>query len=137
MEDTKKEIEIKDKEIQMVSKEIMNLEKRMDYKISIIKQNYEEIEVEIEAIKVENSEMKSNYLAMQKEIDGLKTMLSEKGKDVDTAIREDVGIAEQESDYSKTCGKCDFVAKSEAGLKTHDTVKHKKSLMRSFSKVTI
>ena len=34
----KKEIEIKDKEIKMVSKEIMNLEKRMDYKISIIKQ---------------------------------------------------------------------------------------------------
>ena len=136
IENFKKEIEIKDTEIQMVNKEIMNLERKMDSKISISKQNYEAIEKEIREIKVENIDIKSKYLALQKEIEGIRTILSGKVEAVDTASRENSEITEQESDLSISCGKCDFVAKSEAGLKTHDTVKHKKSLMRSFSKVT-
>ena len=33
--------------------------------------------------------------------------------------------------------KCDFIRKKEAGLKTHNTVKHKLSLMRMYRKVYI
>ena len=73
IENFKKEIEIKDTEIQMVNKEIMNLERKMDSKISISKQNYEAIEKEIREIKVENIDIKSKYLALQKEIEGIRT----------------------------------------------------------------
>ena len=86
IENFKKEIEIKDTEIQRVSKEIMNLERKMDSKISISKQNYEEMEKEIREIKVENMDIKSKYLALQKEVEGIRTMLSGKGEAVDTEL---------------------------------------------------
>ena len=70
----------------MVSKEIMNLERKMDSKISISKQNYEEMEKEIREIKVENMDIKSKYLALQKEVEGIRTMLSGKGEAVDTEL---------------------------------------------------
>ena len=45
-------------------------------------------------------------------------------------------IEEIEETVTKTkCDKCDFIGKSEAGLKIHKTSKHKVSLMKMYRKV--
>ena len=44
--------------------------------------------------------------------------------------------SENEKDLTITCNKCEFFAKSEGGLKTHKTVKHKTVSLRGYTKVT-
>ena len=54
-------------------------------------------------------------------------------------IEEDLVNAdsEKDKDLTLTCEKCEFVAKSEGGLKTHKTVKHNKTVsLRAYTKVT-
>ena len=45
--------------------------------------------------------------------------------------------SEKDKDLALTCEKCEFVAKSEGGLKTHKTEKHNKTVsLRAYTKVT-
>ena len=52
-------------------------------------------------------------------------------------VREhEVETAYPERDSMRSSEKCDFFAKSEAGLKTHHTVRHKTPLLKPYSKVS-
>ena len=51
-------------------------------------------------------------------------------------IEYEVEAADPESNSCISCEKYDFVAKSEAGLKTHNKVKHTKSMFRAYAKVS-
>ena len=45
--------------------------------------------------------------------------------------------ADQETEIlNHVCDRCDFIGKTEAGLKTHKTIKHKGSILRAYTKVS-
>ena len=46
----------------------------------------------------------------------------------------EVEASDPERNLCISCEKCDFVAKSETGLKTHDTVKHKNQCLEHILK---
>ena len=81
--------------------------------------------------------MRSKFHAMEKKFEyminrfeSLEKSENEKHED------EAAAAADPENVSKKSCEKCEFVAKSESGLKTHQTVKHKTSIMRAYSKVS-
>ena len=85
----------------------------------------------------ENEIIKTNFKALENEIKSLNSQIKSKEHDEERVYENEVEAADPESNNSSiSCEKCDFVAKSEAGLKTHDTVKHKKSMFRAYSKVS-
>ena len=94
---------------------------------------------ELKEIREENEVIKSKFNAMEKKVeymenrfDSLEKTENEKLEDEDVAA----AAADPENVSKKTCEKCEFVAKSDAGLKTHQTVKHNTSIMRAYSKVS-
>ena len=54
------------------------------------------------------------------------------GQAPDMIIEEETEVSDTVKEHSIICGKCEFVAKSEAGLKTHMTVKHKTPLFKAY-----
>ena len=107
----------------------------MESEMLMIKEKNEAIEAEFKNIKDENKNMKSKFDSLEKEIEYLKTQIKRKEHADEKVVEHEVEAADPESKSCISCGKCDFVAKSEAGLKTHDTVKHK-SIFRAYSKVS-
>ena len=104
--------------------------------LEILKKN-EAMEAELNYIKEENEIMKTNLKTLEKEIKYHNSQIKSKEHDEERVYENEVEAADPESNNSSiSCEKCDFVAKSEAGLKTHDTVKHKKSMFRAYSKVS-
>ena len=56
----------------------------------------------------------------------------EKSENEKLEDEDEAAVASDTENVSKiSCEKWEFIAKSEAGLKTHQTVKHKTSLMRA------
>ena len=103
---------------------------------SITTEKNEAIKAELKYIKEENEIMNSKSIALEKEIECLKSQIKSKEHADERVIEYEAEAADSESISCHTCEKCGFLAKSEAGLKTHDTVKHKKSIFKAYSKVS-
>ena len=58
----------------------------------------------------------------------------ENDSDEVTEIEQETEKNAASSDKQIKCDKCDFIGKTEAGLKTHNAVKHKVSLMKMYRK---
>ena len=87
--------------------------------------------------------MKENIFLLRNKIETLKLKQIENtqvmNNEPNKVIEEDLVNAdsEKDKDLALTCEKCEFVAKSEGGLKTHKTVKHNKTVsLRAYTKVT-
>ena len=72
---------------------------------------------------------------MEKEIEAFKELRDKLQAETNVLGDENETVGTR-SKSSISCEKCEFIAKSEAGLKTHDSVKHKTSLMRAYTKVS-
>merc|ERR1712142_72893 len=77
-DDIKKKFKKRDEEIRLLREEILELEKRMEYKFSIILKENPEIQKELNGLKEENKETKSKLTAITKGLEGLQSILKEK-----------------------------------------------------------
>ena len=68
---------------------------------------------------------------LKKENDRFKQMINSKAKDSEEIVQVQETI---ESD-SYMCNECDFVGKTEPGLKIHKKAKHKETQLRGYRKV--
>ena len=95
----------------------------------ILNQKNEVVVNDLKEIRIENQNYKLQFELMEKEINMLKMkVMREKQTEVDLSENEDEApdtVTNSESQIS--CEKCEFVVKSEACLKTHNSVKHKVS----------
>ena len=95
------------------------------------------IEKDVIDLKIENENLKDRLKAMEKELENIKdyvdVRLSNKEENVDikVVVEEDL-----ETGATHNCEKCDFIGKTEAGLKTHVTTKHKTASLRGYRKIT-
>ena len=128
----KKEIKKKDHEIQIINDEIVLVEKKLDSGIFILIRKNDVIENELKEIRIENQKYKLQFELMEKEIKTLKVkVMIEEQVEIDLIEREvEAADTDTNSELQISCEKCECVVKSEACLKTHNTVKHKKSMMR-------
>ena len=131
------------------NKEIMEIKKKLDELRSQINVKDEEIkqknfEIEIMSKKVEdkiaNLEVKMNAMEinlneLKKENDSLKNMINSKNKESEENQDFEGNLSKKEKDFM--CDECDFIGKTESGLKIHKTAKHKVSQQgyRKISKV--
>ena len=141
-----KEINKKDTEIKMINQDIQKAEETMKTKISKMYQKNEalekeikEVAIDLKAVKNENQTLKSCLAVMEEEIKSLKHMNNVSDKVQSESIEEEVVTADidQETEISNhACDRCEFRGKTEAGLKTHKTIKHKGSILRAYTKVS-
>ena len=136
LEDVQKEIMRKDKEIENMNNEMSKLEKKIKSEISIITQKNEAMEKELKELREENKVTRSKLNSIEREVDDLKNRLKcvENSED-HKAVEDEIEADEPISNSRMSCEKCEFVAKSEAGLKTHITVNHK-PFMKAFTRVS-
>merc|ERR1712142_493429 len=78
LDDIKKKFKKRDEEIRLLREEILELEKRMEYKFSIILKENPEIKKELNGLKEENKETRSKLTAITKGLEGLQSILKEK-----------------------------------------------------------
>ena len=147
------QINEKEKEIIKINEIIKKMEKsRSD--IDILSHKDEAIREEVKFLKEENKSIKSRFIVMENEIEALKSKLDYRDHVQDDVTEKDevtekeavtkkdeVTEKDKETDCSENkspikCEKCEFVAKSEAGLKTHITVKHKTSMFKAYTKIS-
>ena len=112
------------------------MEEKSICEINILSHKNEAIEKEVKDPKEENKTIKSCCFDMEKEIESLKSKLNDKEHVQDEVTEIDEETAYPENNSRNSCEKCEFVAKSESGLKTHVTVKHKTSMFRAYTKVS-
>ena len=114
---------------------IVAVEKKFESEIYNINHKNDVINKELKEIKIENQEIKSKFHLMEKEIEAFKEIIDKRQAEINVLGEENETVGSK-TKSSISCEKCEFIAKSEAGLKTHDTVKHKTSLMRAYTKVS-
>ena len=115
---------------------IKGMEEKTRDEIDIIRHKNEAIEKEMKDLKAKNETIESRFIVMEKEIEYLKSKLNDKEHVQNEVIEKDEETANTESKAQNCCEKCEFVAKSESGLKTHVTVKHKTSMFKAYTKVS-
>ena len=108
----------------------------------------EALEKELKDVRKENKIIKENISILRDEFETFKFKLIGNNQDKQKEQIEEIeGEGEPEEhcpaaesgngkDLSTTWDKCEFVAKSEGGLKTHKTVKHNTVSLRGYRKVT-
>ena len=143
LDEVKKHLSEKEMEIKKIDEEIRKTEMRKEEKIRMLLLKNEVIEKELRDVKIENKMIKENITDLRNDIKALKCKLNDNAdgmNDVPEEVIEDecaTTNSERQKDLSLSCDNCDFVAKSEGGLKTHKTAKHKGTVsLRAFSRVT-
>ena len=111
------------------------MEEKTKDEIDTIRHTNEAIEKEMKDIRAKNETIESRFIVMEKDIEYLKSKLNDKEDVLDKVIEKDEETVNTESKAQNSCEKCEFVAKSESGLKTHVTVKHKTSMFKAYTKV--
>ena len=140
LDEVKKQINEKDNEIKMLSEEIINLkEKTRSEMLIMIEDKNKGITKEMKEFKEANRIIKSRCDDLEKDMEALKVEFKGKqasGQALDVIIEEETEVSDNVKEHLIICGKCEFVAKSESGLKTHMTVKHKTPLFKAYSKIS-
>lgn len=130
-----KEIEIreKDKEIKKVSNDLQD-------KMCALEMIVKRLELDLQELRKENMSLRARVEEKEKGniINNIPDELEEKDESDAHQVEEQVEENQMEEITSFRCTQCDFIGKNMAGLKIHDTAKHKekqKPLMQRFSKV--
>ena len=139
LEDLRLGIMKKEKEIDIKNKQIGIFEMRFDDKILELEKKNEFIERELKKLKDENELMRNTLTGKDKEEVVMieKEIVVEAASDVNLEgeVQESAEEIEELVDEKK-CDKCDFIGKTEAGLKIHTTAKHKVSIMKIIIKLS-
>ena len=138
LEDLRLGIMKKEKEIDIKNKQIGIFEMRFDEKILELEKKNEFIERELKKLKDENELLRNALKVKDKEEVIVVTKENVVEAATDDNLEDEIQeIAEevQELVNGKKCDKCDFIGKTEAGLKTHTTAKHKVSMMKMYRKI--
>ena len=146
IDDLKKAIDKKETELRKIDQDIIKVDEKIKMEMAIIHHKNEalgkelkDVVIELEEVKKENLTLKSRFDIMEAEIRSLKGVSKLPNNSQSEGIEEEVVTytAGQENEISNhVCDRCEFVGKSEAGLKTHKTVKHNGSLFRAYRKVS-
>ena len=89
-----------------------------------------------------NSRRLEDIISLRNDINSLKNKTDDNKEVMNDSHNEDIeeecptADSEKVRNFDLNCDRCEFVAKSEGGLKTHKTVKHKTVSLRAFTKVT-
>ena len=125
----------------------MKWNKQLIKRVADVEERNKSIEKDLEEIKAENEFLRTAiYNSTKKNVEITEvekaTTESESGIRSSNADELDDKIEEHETNWEveenvirNKCEKCDFIGKSEAGLKIHNTSKHKGSLMKMYRKV--
>ena len=133
----KEQIKQKNFEIEMLNEEIKKVEEKTKSEmLIIIENNNKVIENEMKVLKEENKIIRSRFDSMEKVMKALEDEIKNKAKVTVIEAEEETELSDTEQEPSNKCGKCDFQAKSEAGLKTHITMKHKTPLFKAYTKIS-
>ena len=100
--------------------------------IDILSRKNEAIEKEVKDLKEKNETIRSRFIVMEKEIASLKSKLNDKENVQNEVSEKDKETAYPERKSQNSWEKCE----SEAGLKTHITVKHKTPIFKAYTKVS-
>ena len=143
LDEVKKHLNEKEIEIKNIDDKIRQAEMKIEADIRKIQRKHEVIEKDLRDVKKENESMKENISVLRNKIEYLKVKLIKNTQDMNNDPNEVIeeesvnADSEKDKDLAFTCDKCEFVAKSEGGLKTHKTVKHNKTVsLRAYTKVT-
>ena len=124
---------VEDEEIKKVSNVIQE-------RMSSLEEVLKRMELDLQELRKENKYLKELFDGKGKN-NGVKETLDELlGQDEIESESEDQPVADNQTEQAASfkCTKCDFIGKNMAGLKIHDTAKHKekeKPIMQRFSKV--
>ena len=72
---------------------------------------------------IANLTMEVNFNELKKENEAIRKMINSKDKKFEEIVQVEGTSKENQMDY--LCDKCDFIGKTESGLKVHKTAKHK------------
>ena len=134
LECLKKDIGVKDIEIARLDTEIKDLERGLNCKIMNLEKIVRILQEEVAGLKKENEKLRFSLKG---------SFLSEEKNNLNDTENDDTERAKTDENIEKTsvvenefiCDKCGFIGKTEAGLKTHNTTKHKVGLMKMYRKV--
>ena len=111
LEELKSQIDAKNKEINHKNSEIESMSKKVEHKIAIIEEKMNDMEMNLNELRKENNVLKNMIASKEKE--------SEENVDLEEYF--------SKTENNLDCNKCDFIGKTESGLKVHKTAKHKVS----------
>ena len=111
LEELKSQIDAKNKEINHKNSEIESMSKKVEHKIASIEEKM--------------NVMEKNLNELRKENNVLKNMIASKEKESEENVDLEENFSKMENNLD--CNKCDFIGKTESGLKVHKTAKHKVS----------
>ena len=149
LDDLRNQITVKEREIKIKDDEIEVLNKHLQQRINNVEKKNETLEEHINKLKLDNESMKAlvntgmqkaetvekKNEEMEKEIKNLKEENESKRESLKSTMIVGSMDVVSETEPNK-CEKCDFVGKNPAGLKIHETAKHKeKPLLQRFSRV--
>ena len=138
-----KEITIKDDEIEKLNKQLQKRVSDIEEKNKAIERDLEKLQVENESLRAtintnkKNGEIKEAIEKATVESESEVESSNANSKELYDKLEEDQEINEEIEEIvtKNKCDKCEFIGKSEAGLKIHKTSKHKVSLMKMYRKV--
>ena len=120
LEELKCEIVTKDEEIKSKTLEIEMMNKKVSDKLL----NMEE--------KLENMEIKLNKLTDENNL--LKNVINITNKENEESVEVEENNIENKKEHK--CNECDFIGKTESGLKVHKTAKHKETILKGYRKIS-
>ena len=99
----------------------------------------EALEKEVSDLKEKNGSLEAKFETIENNIEDFKMEIGKKFKD---RIEQEEVVVEDEMENGSlslntltSCKKCDFIGKTEGGLKTHLTTKHKTVSLRGYTKI--
>ena len=137
LEEMKENIIKKDQEIKQKDKEIDELMKNLQDRLSFVEKKNDVLEKKVKEIENEKGNLES--LIISSKMSQNDENQKEVNPNVVGAYREEFekeSVKEPEVDevLNNHCNKCDFIGKTEAGLKIHETTKHK-GILRGYTRV--
>ena len=125
----KQVIEEKDSEIKNINRKIDQFEKKFENRITSLEEIVNTFQKELENFKKENEALRNAKIVETNEKNSLSESENYVAKETTESDEVDDDTATCENEH--VCDKCGFQGKTEAGLKIHNTAKH-----RGFRKVT-
>ena len=138
LKDVQKELDRKGKDIKLLSETLCKMKMNLSIEIEKIVAKNEIIEKDVQYLKVENENLKAQLKDSANEIENLKKEIDVRFLDKKDGIIDAEVVIEDDSEKGTKhiCEKCDFIGKTEGGLKTHITTKHKTVSLRGYKKIT-
>ena len=126
-------------DIEIVKKENETVKKGFE----IVRKDNESVKEDLEIVKMDNEKVKKDLEIGKKENESMRCSLASIAKESVDRMENEKEIDNVESNARQEvnknmeiqCDKCDFVGKSEAGLKIHSNAKHKINIMKMYRKL--